>query len=87
MYPTKAHGASLNAKQLLVYVHPKGLSLIALLRITIAGFLVGELLVKLVPVVAARAIGSAGIRTAAAMPMLGMQTIAVLGNSKRYFGV
>jgi len=87
MYPTRALGASLNAKQLLVYVHPKGHVLIAPLRITIARFLAGELLVKLAPVVALRVIGSAGTRTAATMPMLEIQTIAVLGSSKKYTGV
>jgi len=87
MYPTRALGASLNAKQLLVYVHPKGHALIAPRRITIARFLAGELLVKLAPVVAVRVIGSAGTRMAATTPMLGIQIIAALGNSKKYTGV
>jgi hypothetical protein len=87
MYPTRALGASLNAKQLLVYVHPKGHNLIAPLRITTARFLAGELLAKLAPVVANRVIGIAGTRMAATTPMLGIQTIVVLGNSKKYTGV
>merc|ERR1712083_1152518 len=46
----------------------------------------GELLVKRAPVVAVRIIRSAGTRMAATTPMLGIQTIAALGNSKKYTG-
>jgi len=87
MSPTRAIGASLNVKQLLAYVHPKGRVLIAPQRITIARFLAWELLVKLAPVVALRVIGSAGTRMAATMLMPEIQTIVALGNSKRSTGV
>lgn len=86
IYPTRALGASLNAKQLLVYVHPKGRASIAPPRITIARFPAGEPLVKLVPGVALRVIESAGTRKAATMPMLEIQITVALGNSKKYTG-